>query len=165
VGLYTDANNVNHGFVLLQGQYTTLDDPNAGTGAFHGTLAFGINASGKIVGNYTDANGAIHGFLATPQHGNVLLGAAGNPDPASDNVSMPIAIAAPDYTTSLGTLVVSVASTAGATPGDGLGDRSSGQTTAIVTVPSPARWVVDPGVTLNGAHVLWSRLVFGLKVY
>jgi probable HAF family extracellular repeat protein len=165
VGLYIDANNDQHGFVLSHGQYTTLDDPNAGTGAFQGTFAFGINASGTIVGNYTDANGAIHGYLATPEHGNVLFGAAGNPVSAIGIVSMPMAAAAHSNTTSPGTLVVSAASTSGANPIDGLGDRSSGQTAAILTVPSPLQSVVDPGVTVNDARALGSRLVFGLKTY
>jgi hypothetical protein len=167
VGVYHDASNVFHfhGFLLSHGQYTTLDDPNAGTGAGQGTLAFGINSSGKIVGNYTDANGLVHGFLATPEHGHFVFGAAGNLDSAIGTVSMSIAAAAPSNTTSLGTLVVSAASTSGANPIDGLGDRSSGQTAAIVTVPSPLQSVVDPGVTVNDARALGSRLVFGLKIY
>jgi probable HAF family extracellular repeat protein len=63
VGFYTDANNVTHGFLLSGGQYTTLDDPNAGAGAFQGTVAEGINARGQIVGVYTDASNVNHGFL------------------------------------------------------------------------------------------------------
>jgi uncharacterized membrane protein len=63
VGAYADANNIYHGFLLWHGQYTTLDDPNAGTGPFQGTFAAGINASGKIVGYYFDASSTIHGFL------------------------------------------------------------------------------------------------------
>ena len=39
--------------------YTTIDDS---LGA-RGTLAFGINASGQIVGTYIDANSRDHGFL------------------------------------------------------------------------------------------------------
>src|SRR6516164_5232068 len=38
--------------------YTTLDDPSA----INNTQAFGINASGQIVGSYSNASG-IHGFL------------------------------------------------------------------------------------------------------
>ena len=37
VGDYADANHGFHGFVLSGGQYTTLDDPNAGTGFNQGT--------------------------------------------------------------------------------------------------------------------------------
>jgi probable HAF family extracellular repeat protein len=63
VGLYTDANNVNHGFLLSGGQYTTLDDPHAGAGASQGTFAEGINDRGQIVGGYIDADNVNHGFL------------------------------------------------------------------------------------------------------
>jgi hypothetical protein len=63
VGVYTDANAVIHGYLLSGGQYTTIDEPNAGTGAGQGTLVTGINASGSIVGAYLDANSVVHGFL------------------------------------------------------------------------------------------------------
>jgi probable HAF family extracellular repeat protein len=63
VGYYTDANSGLHGFVLSGGQYTTLDDPNAGTSPGQGTSPFGINASGRIVGSYFDANGNDRAFL------------------------------------------------------------------------------------------------------
>jgi probable HAF family extracellular repeat protein len=43
--------------------FTPLDDPQAGIGAFAGTLAYGINASGQAVGYYTDSGGRDHGFL------------------------------------------------------------------------------------------------------
>ena len=39
--------------------YTTLNDP-LGT---YGTVSFGINDLGEIVGNYVDSNGVLHGFL------------------------------------------------------------------------------------------------------
>jgi hypothetical protein len=63
VGFYLDANFVQHGYLLSGGQYTTIDDPNAGTAAGQGTFAGGINATGAIVGAYTDANFVQHGFL------------------------------------------------------------------------------------------------------
>jgi probable HAF family extracellular repeat protein len=63
VGFYTDADNVNHGFLLSGGQYTTLDDPNAGAGASQGSFAEGINDRGQIVGVYIDADNVNHGFL------------------------------------------------------------------------------------------------------
>jgi len=47
-----------HGFLLSDGFYTTLDDPLA-TG---GTQAFGINDAGQIVGTYETATGT-HSFL------------------------------------------------------------------------------------------------------
>jgi uncharacterized membrane protein len=49
-----------HGFVLSQGGYTSFDF----LGAF-GTIAFGINDAGLIVGGYIDAHG-VHGYLRTP---------------------------------------------------------------------------------------------------
>jgi len=50
-----------HGFLLAEGEFTTIDVPGA-----MGTLPTGINAAGQIVGGYTDASGTGHGFLATP---------------------------------------------------------------------------------------------------
>jgi hypothetical protein len=63
VGAYTDANFVLHGYLLSGRRYTTIDDPNAGTGAGQGTAALGINASGTITGAYFDANFSFHGFV------------------------------------------------------------------------------------------------------
>ena len=42
--------------------FTTIDVP----GAANGTVAYGINDAGQIVGYYLDAAGTFHGFLATP---------------------------------------------------------------------------------------------------
>ena len=50
-----------HGFLLNNGSFTSLDVPGAA-----GTVAFGINDHGQIVGGYTDASLQIHGFLRTP---------------------------------------------------------------------------------------------------
>jgi len=68
-GTYT-TNSVYHGFQRLATSpytITTIDAPNAGTGdgpGFkQGTQAYGINASGQIVGSYTDSNFYHHGFL------------------------------------------------------------------------------------------------------
>jgi probable HAF family extracellular repeat protein len=58
VGTYTDANDVNHGFLLRQGVFSSIDVPDA---AFTGTRA--INARGDIVGNFLDAGFVQHGFL------------------------------------------------------------------------------------------------------
>jgi uncharacterized membrane protein len=49
------------GFLLNAGIFSSLDVPGAA-----GTLAFGINDRGVIVGGYTDANLRVHGFLRTP---------------------------------------------------------------------------------------------------
>ena len=44
--------------------FTALNDPLAIDGAFAGTLAYGINASGQVVGSYNDnIGGGTHGFL------------------------------------------------------------------------------------------------------
>src|ERR1043166_6954321 len=50
VGIYTDANGVDHGFLLRQGSFTTIDFPGATS-----TLAVGINPAGELVGFYIDA--------------------------------------------------------------------------------------------------------------
>ncbi len=152
VGEYTDANFVTHGFVLSHGQFTTLNDPTAGNS---GTVAIGINDNGQIVGNFIDASLVIHGFLATPGGGDALLGASDNllPNEAANN------------TASLGSQLVSAARTSRANQSDALGDRSSGQTSAIATVPRPLQSAVDPGVTVSGARRFGSRLLFGSKTY
>jgi uncharacterized membrane protein len=49
-----------HGFLVSGGVYITIDPPGAA-----GSLAFGINDTGDIVGAYIDASG-IHGYLRTP---------------------------------------------------------------------------------------------------
>jgi probable HAF family extracellular repeat protein len=56
VGYYFNAGH--HGFLYSNGNFTTLDDPQA---AGVGTNAHGINASGQIVGSYNDGNS--NGFL------------------------------------------------------------------------------------------------------
>jgi probable HAF family extracellular repeat protein len=53
--------------LLRGGQYTSLDFPNALT-----TAAFGINASGQIVGYYIDTSSALHGFLLSGGHYTTL---------------------------------------------------------------------------------------------
>jgi probable HAF family extracellular repeat protein len=59
VGYYTDAAYAGtHGFLVDQGNNTTLDVP----GSIY-TYAYGINDSGQIVGSYFDAAFNVHGFL------------------------------------------------------------------------------------------------------
>jgi uncharacterized membrane protein len=58
---YDDAGPGYHGFLPDNGNYTTLDVPGSA-----GTRAYGINASGQIVGAYLDGGGR-HGFLAIPE--------------------------------------------------------------------------------------------------
>ena len=61
-----------HSFLLSHGRYTTLDDPNAGTGVMQGTFAEGINNAGQIVGYYVTAAGATHGFVLSHGHYTTL---------------------------------------------------------------------------------------------
>ena len=49
VGSYNDAANVQHGFLLQDGNFTTIDFPLVGVRA---TIANGINPQGEIVGQY-----------------------------------------------------------------------------------------------------------------
>jgi len=61
VGAYeTSYGGQQHGFLYENGTYTTIDDPNAGSG---GTFATGINNAGIIVGSYYDSSGLLHGFV------------------------------------------------------------------------------------------------------
>jgi len=50
-----------HGFVLKGGAFTSLDVPGAA-----GTVPFGINDRGQIVGGWLDTNFQVHAFLRTP---------------------------------------------------------------------------------------------------
>jgi uncharacterized membrane protein len=50
-----------HGFVLRRGTFTSFDVPGAA-----GTVPFGINDQGVVVGGYLDANLAVHGFTKNP---------------------------------------------------------------------------------------------------
>lgn len=50
-----------HGFVLSRGTFTTIDVPGAA-----GTVPFGINDQGVIVGGYLDPNFRVHGFIKNP---------------------------------------------------------------------------------------------------
>jgi uncharacterized membrane protein len=49
VGTYLDSNSVAQGFLDIDGNFTTLTDPTAGT---DGTYAFGISDFGEIVGSF-----------------------------------------------------------------------------------------------------------------
>lgn len=68
-GHYTDANNVNHGFLRAPGgKFITFDAPGAGAapGSGFGTFPTSISNGGVIAGHYTDAKNVNHGFLRTP---------------------------------------------------------------------------------------------------
>ena len=56
IGSYADGSG-NHGFTLLNGQFTTFDVPGA-----LGTFGGAINELGEIVGAYLPQNGNAHGF-------------------------------------------------------------------------------------------------------
>jgi probable HAF family extracellular repeat protein len=55
---YDQIGGTYHGFLYINGAWSSLDDP----AAANGTFAEDINDSGMIVGYYVDANGAPHGF-------------------------------------------------------------------------------------------------------
>jgi 6-phosphogluconolactonase (cycloisomerase 2 family) len=77
-GPYTDASNVNHGFVRTpDGIITTFDAPGAGTGANQGTIAVSINLGGAIAGLYIDTNSVQHGFLRSPDGTFITFDAPG----------------------------------------------------------------------------------------
>jgi probable HAF family extracellular repeat protein len=57
-GFWIDSSNVNHGFTLSAGTFTSLDAPNS---TF--TQALGLNNKGQVVGVYTDQSNNMHGFV------------------------------------------------------------------------------------------------------
>ncbi|HTG59385.1 MAG TPA: hypothetical protein VMG63_08260 [Terriglobia bacterium] len=68
VGSYDDADNVRHGFLLRDGKFMTIDNPDGGDGppgplGNQGTTLYDINASGDITGRYIDSNNIAHSFL------------------------------------------------------------------------------------------------------
>jgi hypothetical protein len=57
-GMYRDANQVRHGFVLMRnGNLITIDVP----GVFN-TALFGISDNGNVAGYYNTAGGGLQGF-------------------------------------------------------------------------------------------------------
>jgi probable HAF family extracellular repeat protein len=59
VGIFGEASGRQHGFLLADGSFTTIDVPVTGA---RSTNAFGINARGDIVGSWVDSRGVQHGF-------------------------------------------------------------------------------------------------------
>jgi uncharacterized membrane protein len=95
VGIYsnqasasTGTTGVVHSFLLSDGHYYTLDDPNAGQGAGQGTFAEGINNYGQITGYYVDGAGNVHGFVLS--HGQYTT--LNDPDPAAAGGIIPAGI-------------------------------------------------------------------------
>ncbi len=71
VGTYEDGVGMSHGFLLRQGHYTIIDDPEASSGGLEGTSAMGINTQGDVVGYYVHGvfpNLTLHGFLLRQGH-------------------------------------------------------------------------------------------------
>jgi hypothetical protein len=65
-GTYSDANDVNHGFLRFpDGKFVAIDVPGADMtpGSFNGTAVQAINDAGVVTGAYFDASGEGHGFL------------------------------------------------------------------------------------------------------
>ena len=56
-----------HGFLRTpHGTITKLDDPDAGTDEYQGTIPVAMNMEGVIAGTYLDASYVFHGFLRAP---------------------------------------------------------------------------------------------------
>jgi hypothetical protein len=63
-GLYIDPNGVLHGFQRdPKGNFTDIDDPDAGTGAGQGTAGQIMNRAGEVGALYIDSNGVYHDVL------------------------------------------------------------------------------------------------------
>lgn len=70
VGNYTDGTGRTHGFLLRDGEFTTIDFRDAAGTVVAGTGAAGIGPSGDIVGSYTVVGEPAvnsHGYLLTQQ--------------------------------------------------------------------------------------------------
>ena len=86
-GYYTDAAGTRHGFIYNGTSYTTLDDPNAGTGSGHGTEVSGIDGN-NVVGSYSISGTDLHGFI---YNGTTFTDLPNDPASTS-NVMVPTAI-------------------------------------------------------------------------
>ncbi len=70
VDSYRDGSGRSHGYVLRNGEFTTIDFPDAAGAVVAGTGAGGIGPSGEIVGTYTVVGEPavnVHGYLLTKQ--------------------------------------------------------------------------------------------------
>jgi uncharacterized membrane protein len=69
VGYFVDTNFRPHGFLVVEGVFTTLDVPVTGA---QGTIAAGMNSVGDVVGAFFDSGGVQHGFL-WPAYGSFTV--------------------------------------------------------------------------------------------
>jgi hypothetical protein len=69
VGYYTDASITDHGFMRTSnGTIVTMDPPGTTSGAYNGSYAVGVNATGTVAGDFADVNG-FHGYVWTSNGG------------------------------------------------------------------------------------------------
>ena len=88
LGFYSDANNVDHGFLRHRdGTFTTFDAPGAGTTAQQGTLSYSINPAGAVTGFFFDANFFFHGFLRTRDGTITVIDAPNAVYTVADNIN------------------------------------------------------------------------------
>jgi hypothetical protein len=57
-GFFVDANGVNHGWVLIEGDFDILNVPGSTV-----TQALGLNNKGLVAGSYIDSGGNSHGSV------------------------------------------------------------------------------------------------------
>ena len=79
-GVYTDANEVPHGFVLpAGGKITTIPDPVSfsGPGATVPGVVYVTESQAGVAGTFVDVQGAIHGFVVPTGGGMVIIDAPG----------------------------------------------------------------------------------------
>ena len=76
VGIYSDREGREHGFLWDDGDFTTIDVPGAAA-----TFVYGINNRGDMVGSYLDDAGAYHGFLRDRRGAVTTLPEAPGADP------------------------------------------------------------------------------------
>lgn len=85
-GWYVDSGNVDHAYVRSpDGDITTFDIADAGTGQFQGTTPGGINAKGETEGSYLDDNNVYHGYLRTREGQITIVNIPGAGDSPTQN--------------------------------------------------------------------------------
>jgi hypothetical protein len=67
VGYFQDEKYLAHAFLrAVDGTFTTIDAPGAGTAGNEGTVGYAINPAGTTAGYYIDGNQAFHGWVRSP---------------------------------------------------------------------------------------------------